>query len=69
MVRGGRPVVGRDNLVRVKCPECGYSLIGLRDLRCPECGATFTIDELIRAQHYGGVPEVRQAYVGYSHRA
>lgn len=52
----GRPVVGADNLVRVHCPRCGYSLIGLRDLRCPECGTEFTIDELIRAQSYSGVP-------------
>ena len=54
----GRPVLGADHQVRVRCPTCGYSLIGLRDLRCPECGTTFTIDELIRAQGYGGVPKV-----------
>ena len=54
----GRPVVGADKLVRVRCPECGYSLIGLRDLRCPECGTRFTIDELIRAQNYGGLPKL-----------
>jgi hypothetical protein len=54
----GRPVVGPDNLVRVTCPRCGYSLIGLRDLRCPECGTEFTIDELIRAQGYRGVSTI-----------
>jgi uncharacterized C2H2 Zn-finger protein len=54
----GRPVVGRDGLVLVNCPQCGYSLVGLRDLRCPECGTEFTIDELIRAQEYSGVPKV-----------
>lgn len=48
----GKPVVDADNQVDVHCPSCGYSLIGLRDLRCPECGTRFTIDELIRAQHY-----------------
>lgn len=48
----GRPVIGRDNHVDVRCPSCGYCLVGLRDLRCPECGARFTIDELIRAQGY-----------------
>ncbi len=57
----GRPVVGADNLVRVHCPRCGYSLIGLRNLRCPECGEEFTIDELIRAQEYGGVPKISAA--------
>ncbi len=38
--------------VDVRCPCCGYLLIGLRELRCPECGETFTIDGLIRAQGY-----------------
>lgn len=57
----GRPVVGPDDLVLVNCPQCGYSLIGLRDLRCPECGTEFTIDELIRAQDYSGVRKVSAA--------
>jgi hypothetical protein len=57
----GRPVVGPDDLVRVNCPRCGYSLIGLRDLRCPECGTEFTIDELIRSQDYSGVRKVSAA--------
>lgn len=50
----GRPVIGPDNQVDVHCPDCGYSMIGLCDLRCPECGARFTIDELIRHQNYAG---------------
>lgn len=49
----GRAVLSEDRQVNVSCPECGYSLVGLNDLRCPECGATFTIDGLIRAQGYG----------------
>jgi uncharacterized C2H2 Zn-finger protein len=48
----GKPVLGRDGQVNVRCPSCGYSLIGLTELRCPECGTRFTIDELIRAQDY-----------------
>jgi hypothetical protein len=48
----GRLVIAPDGQVDVRCPACGYRLVGLRDLRCPECGATFTIDELIRAQDY-----------------
>ena len=48
----GRSVIGPDRQVDVHCPSCGYSLIGLRELRCPECGTRFTIDELIRAQDY-----------------
>ncbi len=50
----GRPVVNTEHLVDVRCPRCGYSLIGLRELRCPECGEQFTIDALIRAQNYDG---------------
>ena len=42
----GKSVVGPDNQVRVHCPSCGYSLIGLRNLRCPECGTEFTIDRI-----------------------
>ena len=52
-LRLGRPVVNSENLVNVTCPHCGYSLIGLRELRCPECGTQFAIDELIRRQNYG----------------
>lgn len=51
-LRVGRPVLDAEDRVNVNCPDCGYSLIGLRDLRCPECGAGFTIDELIRRQRY-----------------
>ncbi|MCZ6699918.1 MAG: hypothetical protein O7D94_13375 [Planctomycetota bacterium] len=51
-LRVGRPVLDAEDRVNVYCPDCGYSLIGLRDLRCPECGAAFMIDELIRRQNY-----------------
>ena len=57
-----RRIFGPDNLVRVNCPTCGYSLIGLRDLRCPECGSEFTIDELIRAQNYA-IPTDTQSHL------
>jgi len=29
------------------CPQCGYSLIGLRDVRCPECGWSTTVDDIV----------------------
>ena len=51
-LRPGRPVLGSDGQVDVRCPGCGYLLVDLRDLRCPECGKQFTIDELILAQRY-----------------
>jgi len=49
---GARPLIARDGTLNVNCPECGYSLIGLSELRCPECGTRFVLDELIRAQNY-----------------
>ena len=48
-------VRGRDGEVRVYCPKCGYSLVGLTELRCPECGERFTLDQIIAAQSYNGV--------------
>lgn len=63
--RLGRPVLNEENLVNVNCPECGYSLIGLYELRCPECGTRFTLDEIIRRQNYDsatrkGTPPLRR---------
>ncbi|MCG3126079.1 MAG: hypothetical protein CHACPFDD_00908 [Phycisphaerae bacterium] len=54
--RLSRAVFNADETVDVSCPACGYSLIGLHELRCPECGTAFTIDELIAAQGYGQSP-------------
>lgn len=38
--------------IDLRCPRCDYSMRGLHAARCPECGAEFTIDELVRQQHY-----------------
>lgn len=54
-LRQNKPVLTADDLVDVRCPECGYSLIGLTELRCPECGTRYTLDEIIRRQNYGDV--------------
>lgn len=32
----------------VRCGECGYSLVGLREVRCPECGWQSTVDDAVR---------------------
>lgn len=32
----------------LRCPQCDYSLMGLRESRCPECGWTTTVDDLVR---------------------
>jgi len=29
------------------CPNCGYSLTGLREHRCPECGRPFDLQTMI----------------------
>jgi hypothetical protein len=29
------------------CPQCGYSLIGLHEVRCPECGWSTTVDDIV----------------------
>jgi hypothetical protein len=55
-----QPVEAESGEVNVICPKCGYSLVGLAELRCPECGERFTIDALIRAQDYAGTAS-RQA--------
>ncbi|MHC5024214.1 MAG: hypothetical protein ACYTGG_09940, partial [Planctomycetota bacterium] len=49
-----RSVTGRGGRVNVNCPECGYSMVGLRAVTCPECGQSYSIDELILAQDYRG---------------
>src|SRR5436189_3569 len=38
-----RPLRNRvDNLPDIRCPECGYRMVGLHEARCPECGKTYT---------------------------
>jgi hypothetical protein len=32
----------------VLCPQCDYSLRGLREVRCPECGWSSTIDDVVQ---------------------
>ena len=29
------------------CPQCGYKLMGLREVRCPECGWNTTVDDIV----------------------
>lgn len=47
-----RAVRGETGHVDIRCPKCGYSLIGLRELRCPECGEQFVLDELLERQGF-----------------
>lgn len=48
----GQPVETPEGIVNIYCPECGYSMVGLHECRCPECGEQYTVDQLIRRQHY-----------------
>jgi hypothetical protein len=51
----GRPVTNRsDGLANVRCPNCNYRMVGLRESRCPECGTQYTLDELLAKQDFSG---------------
>jgi hypothetical protein len=55
--KAGRSVTDRSGSVRVTCPRCGYSMVGLHSCDCPECGTRFTIDQLIEAQDYAALKQ------------
>jgi hypothetical protein len=49
----GRPLRNRqDQLPDLRCPECGYRMVGLTESRCPECGTAYTLDELVARQGF-----------------
>jgi hypothetical protein len=49
----GRPLRNRqDQLPDLRCPECGYRMVGLTESRCPECGTGYTLDELVAKQGF-----------------
>jgi hypothetical protein len=49
----GRPLRNRqDQLPDLRCPECGYRMVGLTESRCPECGTGYTLDELVARQGF-----------------
>lgn len=53
--RLGRPVVNAiDGLIDLRCPSCGYRMVGLTESRCPECGTAYTLDELLAKQQFRG---------------
>jgi hypothetical protein len=47
-----RPLRDPDGLLDVRCPNCGYRMIGLHESRCPECGTAYTLDELLVRQEF-----------------
>lgn len=42
----------RDGALDVRCPSCGYRMVGLHESRCPECGTAYTLDDLLARQHF-----------------
>ena len=49
----GRPMRNAgDGLPDIRCPKCGYRMVGLRESRCPECGGSYTLDELLGSQDF-----------------
>jgi uncharacterized OB-fold protein len=62
----GRPMQNeQDGLPDIRCPKCGYRMVGLREARCPECGESYTLDELLGRQDFSwpaqGAEPVREA--------
>ncbi len=45
--RTGRTSAEPSELAQVTCPQCSYSLVGLREVRCPECGWSSTVDDIV----------------------
>jgi hypothetical protein len=48
----GRPLRDPDGLLDVRCPTCGYRMVGLHESRCPECGTAYTLDDLLSRQEF-----------------
>jgi hypothetical protein len=48
----GRPLRDPDGLLDVRCPNCGYRMVGLHESRCPECGTMYTLDDLLSRQEF-----------------
>jgi hypothetical protein len=52
-VRTGRPLRHhQDHLLDIRCPDCGYRMVGLHESRCPECGKLYTLDQLLAGQNF-----------------
>ena len=48
----GRALYGPDHQIDLRCPKCGYRMVGLREARCPECGTEYTLDDLVGKQDF-----------------
>jgi hypothetical protein len=50
-----------DGLPDVRCPTCGYRMVGLHESRCPECGTLYTLDQLLAKQDFARPVRARDA--------
>jgi len=51
--RVGRPLQNaQDKQLDIRCPDCGYRMVGLMETRCPECGTAYTLDQLLSKQNF-----------------
>lgn len=51
--RLGRPMRNeQDKQIDIRCPDCGYRMVGLMETRCPECGKAYTLDQLLGKQNF-----------------
>jgi hypothetical protein len=48
----GRALRDQAGAIDLRCPECHYLMVGLREARCPECGREYTLDELVGRQDF-----------------
>jgi uncharacterized OB-fold protein len=51
-VRYRPPTHSADGMLDVRCPTCGYRMVGLHESRCPECGTGYTLDDLLAQQAF-----------------
>lgn len=49
---GRRALYDEAGVLDLCCPECQYSMVGLKQARCPECGREYTLDELVSRQDF-----------------
>ena len=48
----GRSLYAGDGRIDLRCPECGYRMVGLNEARCPECGQRYMLDDLLAKQGF-----------------
>jgi hypothetical protein len=58
---GGRAIRDETGVMNLRCPECQYRMVGLKESRCPECGQEYTLDELLSRQDFDALRSGRAA--------